>query len=141
MGICLAGAGRHAEALAAHDRGREVLQAAATANPTLVRLPAASAWIDVLTGESFVTLGRNEEALAAFVRAREARELLIKTDPAATRNRERLIRVLRQVVGILRPNGLMSEVLAPHERVREVAEGLTHDHPQDRAYRQDLVLA
>ena len=120
------------EALAAFVRAQEVLKAAASANPTLVRLPAASAWVDYHGAQALVALGRNEEALAALGRAREAREILIKANPAVTRNREQLIRVLRQTADIHRRAGRMAEVLAALKRAQEIAASLVELPPGER---------
>ena len=59
-------------------------------------IPACSAWIDGTTAEALIALRRDTEALTALERARAAREILIKANPAVTRNREQLIRVHRQ---------------------------------------------
>ena len=46
MAIALDGAGRQNEALAAHDRARELLGAMGDANPTLLSVTRDRAWID-----------------------------------------------------------------------------------------------
>ncbi len=95
-------------------------------------------WLDRLLHDR---LGRKDEAIAALGRAREARELLIKANPAVTRNREQLIRVLRQTADIHRRAGRMSDVLASLQRAQQVAASLVEYHPQNRDYRLDLATA
>jgi serine/threonine-protein kinase len=139
LGICLRDAGRSDEALVAFDRAREVLRAVGRANPTMVRFPAARAWIDCADAEALVALGRDAEALEALERARAAREILIKANPAVVRNREQLMRVHHQIAEIHRRAGRTSEVLATFERARKFAEYLVDAHPQEPALRYDLV--
>jgi hypothetical protein len=93
MGICLMGGNRLAEALAAFDRARQVLKVIGDANPTLIMIPAASAWIDAMAAEALIALKRDPEALAALERARASRATQIKANPSVTRNREQLIRI------------------------------------------------
>ncbi len=52
MGICLSDAGRIEEAIAAYNQGLETLKVVTATNPTVIRLPAASAWIEALRAES-----------------------------------------------------------------------------------------
>ena len=139
LGIFLRESTRPAEALAAFDRAREVLEALRDANPTLILLPVASAWIDASGAEALVALGLDAEALRALERARAAREILIKANPSMTRNREQLIRVHRQVADIHQRAGRTSEALASFERAREIAASLVDAHPGNRDWRLDLL--
>jgi eukaryotic-like serine/threonine-protein kinase len=129
------------EALATLNRAREVIKAAAGANPTLILFPADSAWIDASTAQSLAALGRYDEALQALQRAQAARETLIKANPAVTRNREQLLNVLKQTADIHRRAGRLPEVVAAFERVSQVAAGLADDHPQNRDYQGYLAWA
>jgi tetratricopeptide (TPR) repeat protein len=139
MGIHLASVSRDAEALAAYGRALEVLTVARNANRTLVRLPAASAWIESLAAATLVKLGRNDEALAALGRAWEAREMLIKANPPVTRNREQFMWIVRQTVDIYRSTKRMSEAAAALERARQFLASLVKSHPQIPEYRADLA--
>ncbi len=78
-------------------------------------------------------------ALESLDRARVARETLIKANPAVTRNREQIIRVHRQSADIHRRAGRMPQVLESLEQVSQVAASLVELHPQNQAYRDDLV--
>src|SRR5206468_1968652 len=69
MGIELAVLGRHAEALAVFDRAGDLIREARRTYPTLILLPAASAWIDCSAAESLAALGRDDRALEMLGRA------------------------------------------------------------------------
>jgi hypothetical protein len=110
-----------------------VLKVIGNANPTLLIVPSASAWIDAMSAETLVALGQDGEALKALERARTAREILVKDNPAITRNHEQLIRVHRQAADIHCRAGRMSEALAALESTRQIASGLAHAHPDEEA--------
>ena len=69
----------------AFDRARTILKVIGDANPTLIMIPACSAWIDGTTAEALIALKRDTEALTRSQRARAAREILIKANPATSR--------------------------------------------------------
>ena len=74
MGIALSGTGRPAEALAAYQRAREVLKGLGDANPTLLLVPSAAAWIELASADALIRLGRDAEALPGWsVPGRRAR--------------------------------------------------------------------
>jgi serine/threonine-protein kinase len=138
MGISLSGSLHRAEALAAYGRAREVLVAAGGANPTLIRFPAASAWIDTMVAHDLVALGRDEEALEALERARAAREILVKANPAVTRNLEQLFSILHQTVAIHRRAARLPKALAALEQARAIAASLANAHPSETVYQINL---
>jgi tetratricopeptide (TPR) repeat protein len=139
MGLELAGMNRHAEALAAFDRAGDLIRTARRTYPTLILLPAASAWIDTSAAWSLDALGRDDQALEALGRAKAAREALIKANPSVIRNRMQMCRVLGQTATILARAGRMAEAIESLRESQRIATGLVEQHPEDRGNIDNLA--
>jgi serine/threonine-protein kinase len=141
MGANLSSLCRSDEALGAWTKARDVLRTAQAANPTLISLASAVAWIDGMTADELIGTGRDAEALAVAERAREAREALIRANPTVVRNHEQLGRVLCALTGINLRAGRNGEALAAARRAREAVAGPAERFPEELTLQDALADA
>ncbi len=139
--IALDSLGRPNEALAAHDRAREVLKIMEDANPALLSVTRDGAWIDFLTAGILMRSARDAEALPFLERAREARETLVKAGTSIIRDQTQLIRIHSLIAGIHARAGRTSQALASLEQAIVIATRLADAHPGDLGIQAQLAPA
>jgi tetratricopeptide (TPR) repeat protein len=118
-----------------------VLQTARAANPTLISLLSALAWVEGLTADELIGIGRDAEALPAAEQAREAREGLIRANPTVARNPEQLSRALCTIGGLHLRAGRTAEALAAYRRARETMVRLVDRFPESLDLLDQLAMA
>jgi tetratricopeptide (TPR) repeat protein len=137
----LGGTGRPAEALAAHERARDIFERLVRDNPAVTQFQHGLASSHNSNGTMLGATGRPAEALAAFEQARAIFERLARDNPAVTQF-ERDLAISQNNIGlVLGDTGRPADALAAHEQALDIQERLARDNHSVTQFQSDMAAS